>query len=149
MNATAPSQRYTDGAGTATLRTAQAGVWAGPPAAWLVVSVKDGCLRDASCRTRIDGLERDVARNQIVRPGQWVESHFVCRVGFCVMDLRTLGLPWLRHYRSIPSGWRLRRLVTRYAQVLSVCPLSRWRGQTLCCAARKEAPSERSYARSD
>lgn len=57
--------------------------------------------------------------------------------GFTITDLRTLGLPWFRSYSRIPGGWRLRRAVTRWARGLSSPPLWRWKGQTLCCAARR------------
>lgn len=56
--------------------------------------------------------------------------------GFEIIDLRTLGLPWCRWYHRLPSGWRLRRFVTTRARGLSQVPFCRWRGQTLCCAAR-------------
>jgi len=57
--------------------------------------------------------------------------------GFERVDLRTLGLPWFRHYGAVPGGWRIRRWVTTHARALSrVSPL-RFRGQTLCCAARR------------
>ncbi len=59
------------------------------------------------------------------------------RTGFRVVDLRTLGLPWFRKYHDIPAGWRLRRFVTGYANNLSDFPTWRWKGQTLCCAARR------------
>ena len=58
-------------------------------------------------------------------------------VGFDILDLRTIGLPWFRGYNSIPAGWRLRRFVTRHAIALSTVRPWRWRGQTLCCAARR------------
>ncbi len=57
--------------------------------------------------------------------------------GFTVVDLRTIGLPWFRRYHGIPSVWRLRRFVTRRAQWLSAWPQWRWKGQTLCCTARR------------
>jgi len=57
--------------------------------------------------------------------------------GFDILDLRTLGLSWLRQYQHIPSGWRLRRFIMRYACWLSMIPFCRWKGQTLCCAARR------------
>jgi len=57
--------------------------------------------------------------------------------GFAINDLRTIGLPWFRGYRGIPAGWRVRRLVTRRLRWLSTLPPWRWRGQTLCCAARR------------
>jgi SAM-dependent methyltransferase len=60
--------------------------------------------------------------------------------GFSIVDLRTLGLPWFRAYHTIPSGWRLRRFVTKHAVVLSTVPYWRWGGQTLCCAARRPSP---------
>lgn len=59
----------------------------------------------------------------------------VARARFAVVDLRSIGLPWLRDYRRYPGGWRLRRFVTTYADTLSRLPRCRWRGQTLCCAA--------------
>ncbi|MCH7632285.1 MAG: methyltransferase domain-containing protein [Planctomycetes bacterium] len=61
----------------------------------------------------------------------------VTDAGFDVTDLRTLGLPWFRSYQRIPSGWRLRRFVTGRAYAISAIPLLRWKGQTLCCAARR------------
>ncbi len=59
------------------------------------------------------------------------------RSGFEIMNLCTLGLPWFRNYHGMPSGWRFRRLITSRAQALSAAPFCRWRGQTLCCAARR------------
>ena len=59
------------------------------------------------------------------------------RVGFEIADLRSIGLPWFRRYHQIAPGWRLRRLVTSRAAWLSSVPSWRWRGQTLCCAARR------------
>ncbi len=56
--------------------------------------------------------------------------------GFEVIDRRSLGLPWFRRWRG---GWRLRRAVTRHAVTLSWVPMWRWKGQTLCCAARRPA----------
>lgn len=61
----------------------------------------------------------------------------VTQRGFEMIELRTLGLPWFRHYHTIPMGWRLRRFVTRQARLLSNLPLCRWKGQTLCCVARR------------
>jgi SAM-dependent methyltransferase len=57
--------------------------------------------------------------------------------GFEVLDLRTLGLPWFRRHQRWPSGWRLRRWVTHCARSLSRISRLRWKGQTLCCAARR------------
>jgi SAM-dependent methyltransferase len=57
--------------------------------------------------------------------------------GFEIVDLRTIGLPWFRGYRRIPSGWRLRRFMTTHARAWSALPLWRWKGQTLCCLARR------------
>lgn len=67
-------------------------------------------------------------------------SDILVNAGFSIVDLRTLGLPWFRAYRAIPSGWRLRRWVTKHAVALSTLPRWRWRGQTLCCAARRPSP---------
>lgn len=61
--------------------------------------------------------------------------------GFEVVELRTLGLPWFRRYQTIPMGWRLRRFVTKNARSLSNLPLCRWKGQTLCCVARRPEAS--------
>lgn len=61
------------------------------------------------------------------------------RTGFTILDQRSIGLPWLRRHRRIPAGWRLRRFVTRRARLLSTLPRFRWKGQTLCFAARKES----------
>jgi len=58
-------------------------------------------------------------------------------VGFDIVNLRTIGLPWFRGYGSVPSAWRLRRFVTQHAIALSMVPPWRWSGQTLCCAARR------------
>ena len=55
--------------------------------------------------------------------------------GFIVRELCTIGLPWLRSYRRIPCGWRLRRFTIRHAAAISALPSWRWSGQTLCCAA--------------
>jgi SAM-dependent methyltransferase len=63
----------------------------------------------------------------------------VTRVGFEILDLRSLGLPWLRSYHHVPGGWRIRRLVTGCAGLLSTVPAWRWKGQTLCCACRRPA----------
>lgn len=60
------------------------------------------------------------------------------QAGLVVHDVRTLGLPWFRSYSRVPSGWRMRRFVTRNARTLSCVAPWRWKGQTLCCAARKE-----------
>ncbi len=57
--------------------------------------------------------------------------------GFEIINLCTIGLPWFRHYQRLPSGWRFRRLITQRAGALSLVPFCRWRGQTLCCAARR------------
>jgi len=61
------------------------------------------------------------------------------RSSFTIIDQRSIGLPWLRGYRRIPAGWRLRRFVTRRARLLSTLPRLRWQGQTLCFAARRES----------
>ena len=61
------------------------------------------------------------------------------KVGFDILDLRTIGLPWFRSYSSVPFGWRIRRFVTQHAIALSMVRPWRWRGQTLCCAARRPA----------
>jgi hypothetical protein len=61
------------------------------------------------------------------------------RTGFTILDQRSIGLPWLRRHRCVPAGWRLRRFVTRGARLLSMLPHWRWKGQTLCFAARKES----------
>ncbi len=57
--------------------------------------------------------------------------------GFEIVELRTLGLGWFRHYHGRSGVWRLRRMVVDNAQLLSTPPVLRWKGQTLCCAARK------------
>jgi SAM-dependent methyltransferase len=57
--------------------------------------------------------------------------------GFTIFDMRTLGLPWFRAYHGIPAAWRLRRFVVGWAGKLSSVPVWRWKGQTLCCAARR------------
>jgi ubiquinone/menaquinone biosynthesis C-methylase UbiE len=62
------------------------------------------------------------------------------RAGFEILDARTLGLPWFRNYHRLPAGWRCRQWVTRHAGWLSRCPAWRWRGQTLCVAARRPGP---------
>ena len=62
------------------------------------------------------------------------------RTGFEIINLCTLGLPWFRDYQTIPLGWRFRRFVTRRAQFLAKVPCCRWRGQTLCAAARRPTP---------
>ncbi len=64
-------------------------------------------------------------------------ARFVRDCGFTVLDIRTLGIHWMRDYHGIPGGWRLRNLVTGYATSLASVPTLRWQGQTLCCAARK------------
>jgi len=64
-------------------------------------------------------------------------SDILIHAGFSIVDLRTLGLPWLRRYHAIRSAWRLRRWVTEHAVALSTLPRWRWMGQTLCCAARR------------
>ncbi len=61
----------------------------------------------------------------------------VQRSGLVVDELRTLGLPLFRNYRACPGGWRARRMVTRHAQAISSVAGLRWRGQTLCCVARR------------
>lgn len=57
--------------------------------------------------------------------------------GFKVLDIRSLGLPWFRQYGGLPGGWRMRRAVLRNARLLSQLPGLLWKGQTLCCVARK------------
>jgi len=57
--------------------------------------------------------------------------------GFEIVELCSLGLPWFRNYQSLPSGWRFRRLITRRSTTFSTVPFLKWRGQTLCCAARR------------
>jgi ubiquinone/menaquinone biosynthesis C-methylase UbiE len=69
--------------------------------------------------------------------GQRDLGEVIRSVGFEILDLRTLGLPWFRDYHGLPSGWRLRRWVTGHAGVLSAVSALRWKGQTLCCAARR------------
>ncbi len=59
------------------------------------------------------------------------------RGGFEIVDLRTLGLPWFRDNQRTAWGWRGRRFIIRYARHLSLLPGLRWKGQTLCCLARK------------
>ena len=61
--------------------------------------------------------------------------------GFSIIDARSLGLPWFRDYARWPGTWRLRRFVTQRAGALSQIPGCRWRGQTLCCAARRPGVS--------
>ncbi len=61
--------------------------------------------------------------------------------GFDIIETCTLGLPWFRDYQRLPSGWRLRRFVTGRARTLASIPPWRWKGQTLCCAARKPESS--------
>lgn len=58
-------------------------------------------------------------------------------VGFEIIDMRSLGLPWFRNYGRFPGDWRLRRWVTEHARRLSALPHWRRKGQTLCCAARR------------
>ena len=57
--------------------------------------------------------------------------------GFVTAELRTLGLPAFRKHTHLPGLWRLRRLMTTRAVTLSRIPGWRWRGQTLCCLARR------------
>lgn len=65
----------------------------------------------------------------------------MAREGFCVADLRTLGLSWFRNYARYPGAWRLRRFVIAHADRLSAATTFRLRGQTLCCAAlRGDSP---------
>lgn len=65
----------------------------------------------------------------------------LCRVmqqsGFSMIDRRSLGLPWFRNYVNIPGWWRLRRMITGFASWFSMIPFCKWRGQTLCIAARR------------
>jgi len=56
---------------------------------------------------------------------------------FEIVELRTLGLDWFRRYHGRSGMWRLRRMVVDNARLLSTPPILRWKGQTLCCAARK------------
>ncbi len=63
----------------------------------------------------------------------------LCDAGFDITDLRTLGLPWFRDHARMPAGWRFRRFVVKHAHRLSNLEPLRWKGQTLCCAARKPA----------
>lgn len=57
--------------------------------------------------------------------------------GFEIQDIRTLGLPWFRTYGGLQGKWRLRRGLLRYAYELSKIGPFHWKGQTLCCVARK------------
>lgn len=59
--------------------------------------------------------------------------------GFVVDFIGTLGLGWFRKYRSLPGGWRLRRLVLNKAGAFAWVPGLRGRGQSLCCIARRRA----------
>lgn len=59
------------------------------------------------------------------------------QAGFQMVEMRSLGLPWFRNYQSFRGGWRLRRLVTHHAALFSRLPPWRWKGQTLCCVARR------------
>ena len=64
-------------------------------------------------------------------------THLLNHAGFEILDRRTLGLSWFRNSQDLPAGWRLRRAVTTHARWLSAPPIWRWRGQTLCFAARR------------
>ncbi len=61
----------------------------------------------------------------------------VVQAGFEILHLCSIGLPWFRSHNGIPGGWRLRRSVLRGTTALSSIPGLRWRGQSLCCGARK------------
>jgi|CXWL01.1.fsa_nt_gi SAM-dependent methyltransferase len=57
--------------------------------------------------------------------------------GLIVERICTLGLPWIRQYRTLPGGWRLRRMLLRRAEMFARLPRMRWAGQSLCCIARR------------
>ena len=57
--------------------------------------------------------------------------------GLIVNRVCTIGIPSIRKYHAIPSGWRFRRTILRRAEWLSIVPGLRDSGQSLCCMARK------------
>lgn len=86
---------------------------------------------------------------RFIDPGVFEDETHVClynehslterlvHAGFEIVELCSLGLPWFRSYQRLPSGWRFRRMVTRQSSMLARVPWLRWRGQTLCCCARR------------
>lgn len=61
------------------------------------------------------------------------------RSGLRVVEIATLGLPWFRQTGTSPGLWRARRFVIRQARGMARVPGLRWRGQTLCLAATRDA----------
>ena len=64
-------------------------------------------------------------------------NQLLAGAGFEIIDTSSLGLPWFRRIQGLPVGWRLRRSVIGHAQMLSARRAWRWKGQTLCCVARR------------
>jgi SAM-dependent methyltransferase len=63
----------------------------------------------------------------------------VSRAGLIVEAIYSIGLPWFREYHRFPSGWRARRLVLNFAEMLARIPGLCRAGQSLCCLARSKA----------
>lgn len=63
----------------------------------------------------------------------------VSRAGLIVEAIYSIGLPWFREYHRFPSGWRARRLVLNFAEMLARIPGLCRAGQSLCCLARRKA----------
>jgi len=61
----------------------------------------------------------------------------VRQAGFVVSQVVTLGVPWFQSCTRWRVLWRLRRLVLKRAEGIAWLPGARYRGQTLCCAARR------------
>ena len=61
------------------------------------------------------------------------------RSGLRVVETATLGLPWFRQIGTKPGLWRARRFVIRQARGIARVPGLRWRGQTLCLVATRDA----------
>jgi SAM-dependent methyltransferase len=59
--------------------------------------------------------------------------------GFNVDSVCTLGLAWFRNFRTVPGGWRLRRMTLSKAVMFAQLPGIRGSGQSLCCIARRSA----------
>lgn len=98
------------------------------PGGFLLVLTPNGWFADPGVfadDTHVRIFDRDSLRTAIAT------------TGFEISDLRSLGLPWFRRYHGLPGAWRFRRFTTRRAGALSGVPGLRWRGQTLCCAARR------------
>ena len=81
------------------------------------------------------GVFEDPTHLKIFKPRELAAA--AEQAGLRTIDLRTRGLPAFRGPSAIPGLWRARASLVRHADTIANLPLARWRGQTLCLAARK------------